>query len=369
MKIEPFILERYFARHEFSARYLLSSSDCEALSMDELLQMADPKTAALWDDLRLGYTESQGHPLLREAIAEIYPDLPPANILTVVPEEGIFILMHALLEPGDHVVCTFPGYQSLYEIARSIGCTVSNWEPDEDDGWRFDVGQLERLIRPDTRLVVINFPHNPTGYLPGLEDFKAIIELVRERGIPLLSDEMYRFLELTPGATLPSAADLYEQAISLFGLSKSFGLPGLRVGWVASQDGELLNRMLLLKDYTTICGSAPSEILGLIAVNHREKIFQMQNDRTRRNIAALNQFNDEHPSLFILNQPVGGSVCFPRLLGVQDAEAFCTRLVEEAGIMLVPSTTFKYGNSHVRIGFGRDDFPEVLSHFSNFLKR
>ena len=137
MKISTFDLERYFAKYEFSARYLLSCSDCEPLLMSELLQMADRETRQLWENLKLGYTETYGHPLLRKTIAEIYQGTNPENVLGVVPEEGIFLVMNALLEPGDHVICTFPGYQSLYEIARSIGCKVSAWEPDERQGMEF----------------------------------------------------------------------------------------------------------------------------------------------------------------------------------------------------------------------------------------
>ena len=128
MNIAPFELERYFAKYEFSSRYLLSASDCESLPMPELLAMADAETAGMWAELRLGYTESAGHPLLREAIAAMYAGIEARDTLVVVPEEGIFLLMHALLRPGDHVVCTFPGYQSLYEVARAIGCDVSTWE-------------------------------------------------------------------------------------------------------------------------------------------------------------------------------------------------------------------------------------------------
>ena len=230
MKIEPFALERFFGKHEFSARTLLSSSDCESLAMADLLAMADGPTRKAWDELRLGYTETHGHPALRKAVSELYGGLGPDNVLTVVPEEGIFLLMHALLRPEDHVVCTFPGYQSLHEVARSLGCDVSLWMPDEEAGWVFSPERLEGLLQDDTRLVVMNFPHNPTGTLPTRDAFASMVARVRERGAYLLSDEMYRFLELDPEARLPAACTVYSKAITLSGLSKSFGLPGLRVG-------------------------------------------------------------------------------------------------------------------------------------------
>jgi aspartate/methionine/tyrosine aminotransferase len=368
MKIAPFALERYFAQHEFSARYLLSSSDCESLAMSDLLAMADYKTAQLWEQLKLGYTESSGHPLLRETIAGIYSEIRTEDVRVVVPEEGIFLLMHALLKPGDHVVCTFPGYQSLYEIARSIGCELSTWEPDEARGWHFDVEELQEKMRANTKLVVVNFPHNPTGYVPSREEFEAIIQIVRERGTYLLSDEMYRFLEIDEGTSLPAACERYNRAVSLFGLSKTFGLPGLRIGWLTSRDNKVLERVNELKDYTTICSSAPSEILAIIALQNRSEIIRQQVERARRNVAVLEAFFAARQDWFRWHRPIGGSVCFPRMTVVNDTASFCDQLIQETGIMLVPSSQFQFGRQHIRIGFGRDDLPEVMDRFSAYLE-
>jgi len=369
MEIATFELERYFARHEFTTHYLLSSSDCESLSMAELLEMSDPETMRMWQELRLGYTESLGHPLLCETIAELYSAIQAENILVAIPEECIFLLMHALLEPGDHVVCTFPGYQSLYEIARSIGCQVSTWIPHEAHDWRFAVEDLAGMLRTNTKLVVANFPHNPTGYVPPLEEFLAMIDIVRERGAFLFSDEMYRFLEVDQGSTLPGACELYERAFSLFGLSKTFGLPGLRIGWLASQDTATLEQVSLLKDYTTICSSAPSEVLAIIALRARESIITQQNDRIDRNIRHLEVFFDQYRDLFSWVRPKGGSICFPRLLVDKNSYDFCEQLVKAESILLAPSRAFQFGDQHVRFGFGRDNLPQVVERFSHYLDR
>ena len=369
MQISPFHLERYFAKYEFSAHYLLSSSDCEALSMHELLGMADPQMRDLWDQLKLGYTESWGHPLLREEIANIYERIDPASVLTIVPEEGIYLVMRALLQTGDHLICTFPGYQSLYEIARSIGSEVSNWEPDEKQGWKFSISDLENALRPNTRLVVMNFPHNPTGYVPSEEEFTSMVDLASRQGAFILSDEMYRFLEVKPGTTLPAACDLYENAISLFGLSKSFGLPGLRVGWLACQNGELMEQVSQLKDYTTICGSAPSELLAIIALRNMQQIISQQTKRVHKNVAVLDAFASRHQEKICLNLPMGGSICFPRMLGIDDTYGFCEQLVEKTGIMMAPSRVFQFGDHHLRVGVGRENFPHVLGLFEQYLEQ
>lgn len=368
MQIESFALERFFGKHEFSAEILLASSDCEALSMAELVAMADAETGRMWADLKLGYTETPGHPGLREAVAGLYEGVDREGVLVVVPEEGIFLLMHALLAPGDHVVCTFPGYQSLYEVARFLGCDVSLWTPEEERAWEFNVQELDALLRDDTRLVVVNFPHNPTGFLPDRDVFGSLVECVRRQGAYLLSDEMYRFLEIDSQDRLPAACDCYARAITLSGLSKSYGLPGLRIGWLATQDSEVLQRVSRLKDYTTICSSAPSEILALMALRCRDRIIALQRSRIQTNLRVLDSFFQEYRDWFCWNRPRSGSVCFPRMHAVQDTLAFCETLVKETGVMLAPSRMFHYGDRHVRFGFGRDSLPDGIDRLSAYLR-
>ncbi len=286
MSLAPFKLERYFAEHEFTAKHLLSPSDCESMGLPELLTLADEETIGLWERLWLGYTESQGHPVLREEIARLYPGVPAEGVLIAAPEEAIFVLMHALLQPGDEIILTWPAYQSLEEVARSIGCNVIRWPLRvESGGWTLDADELNRLATGRTRLVVVNFPHNPTGYLPDRPTWRRILQTAAARGLTLFSDEMYRGLEYDEALCLPPACSIYERAVTLSGLSKSFGLPGLRIGWLATQDEELLGRAGEIKDYTTICSSAPSEILGIVALRARERIVGRNLDIVRSNLA------------------------------------------------------------------------------------
>jgi aspartate/methionine/tyrosine aminotransferase len=369
MELPRFKLERYFARHEFSARHLLACSDCEPLSMEELLSMADQETGEIWRSLRLGYTESAGHPVLRREIAATYEGIEPSSVVVAAPEECIFLTMTALLAPGDHVVCTFPGYQSLYEIARSLGCEVSLWKPDEADSWRFDPADLGKLLRENTRLVAVNFPHNPTGSLLSQGEFESVIAQARDIGATLLADEMYRHLEFEEGRTLPAACELYDRALSLSGLSKVYGFPGLRLGWLATADSEALNRVCEMKDYTTICLSAPSEVLGIIALRNRGAIIDQQLARVRRNLARLDEFFGDFADCLRWNRPRGGSIGFPRVECAEDTDGFCAELVERADIMLLPGSVFSYGKRHVRIGFGREDLPEVLDRFAEYLAK
>ncbi|MBI5244995.1 MAG: aminotransferase class I/II-fold pyridoxal phosphate-dependent enzyme [Elusimicrobia bacterium] len=366
MKLTPFSCERLFARHEFSARYLLCSSDCEGLGQSEALAMADAETARLWSGLRLGYTESQGLPLLREEIARLNPGCGPDDILVLAPEEGIFLAMNCLLSAGDRVVCTWPGYQSLYQIAESLGCAVDRWEP-EPERWSFDLGRLEKALRPNTKLIVVNFPHNPTGALPAAAVFRRLIEIARRRGIALFSDEMYRFLELDAADRLPSAAECYEKAISLSGMSKAFGMAGVRIGWLATRDKELMQGLREFKDYTTICNSAPSEVLALIGLRGRERILENHLTRIRRNLALLDSFFSRRADQFRWTRPRAGTVAFPELLR-EDPDRLCEEAVTRAGVMLLPSSVYGYPRPHLRFGFGRENMPQALERFEAFLE-
>ncbi|MEX1138177.1 MAG: aminotransferase class I/II-fold pyridoxal phosphate-dependent enzyme [Bacteroidota bacterium] len=369
MNISPFELERYFAKHEFTARYLLSSSDCESLSLQELLAMADSTTRELWQGLRLGYTESAGHPLLRREIANLYKSVWPDDVLVLAPEEGIFIAMNALLQRGDHAIMLAPAYQSLYEIPTSLGVEVTRWTL-ETDGvrWKLDLAFLERHVKPSTKLLIINFPHNPTGFHPDHDSLKRIIDFAREKKIVVFSDEMYRYLEYHTKDRLPGVCDLSEKNVALGGLSKSFALPGLRIGWLATKDQELMKKLRTLKDYTTICSSAPSEVLAIMALRARDRIIDRTLKIIEDNLGHADRFFAGYHKYFEWIVPLASAVAFPRLKGTDTIERFCDKLVESKGVMIVPGSLFDFPGNHFRIGLGRRNFPEGLKKLGEFVE-
>ena len=358
--IREFGLERFFAKHEFAARHVLAASDVEGMPMSELLALADDETRPLWDGLRLGYTESAGHPLLRREIAAMYEGLQADDVLTFAgAEEGIFVAMHAALQAGDHVAVVTPAYQSLHEVARSIGADVSDIPLNPRD-WSLDTTRLVETLQPHTRMVVINFPHNPTGAHIDREQLEDIVRICRDRDILLFSDEVYRLLEHEPADLLPPAATLYEGALSLGVMSKSFALAGLRIGWIATRNRDLLARMAAFKDYTSICSSAPSEILALIALRARDRVLARSNEIVRRNLPALHDFMERHAAQLSWVPPRAGSVCFPRFVADIDAEIVAELLIEKAGVVILPGGRFQFGRAYFRLGFGRDDTVEGL---------
>lgn len=367
MTIREFQLERYFAQWEFAAPYLLSASDCETMSIGELLGLAGVPLSRL-ADLRLGYTESQGDPALRATIARFHSHISPDQVVvTNAPEEAIYLATAALLDPGDRVVVQTPCYQSLFELAAFRGCDVHTWPLVETGaGWQMDLDHLANLVTSDTRLLIINVPHNPTGYLPAAAEFEAILELAARRGVWLFCDEMYRGLEYDLADRLPSASDRYPQAISLWGMSKTFGLAGLRIGWLTTQDHQLVKSLLRLKDYTTICNNAPGEFLADVALNQAEAIIQRNVGIIRANLGYVEKFMTRWPDLFTWNEPRAGPVAFGGLRE-GSAAAFCQIVVRQSGALLVPSTLFDFGDSHIRWGLGRRNFQKGLSVLDAYL--
>ena len=369
MRIPDFALERFFARWEFAVRHLLCASDVEGWRMADVLALADDETAALWADLRLGYTEAPGHPLLRAEIATLYDTIEPDDVLVFAgAEEAIFCLSNVLLGPGDHAVVTWPGYQSLYEVGRAAGADVFLHELRENDGWTLDVGRLIAALRPTTRLVVVNAPHNPTGMLPTLSEWTRLTGELEARGIHLLADEVYRFLEVDPAGRLTAGADALPLGVSLGVMSKSFALAGLRIGWLATRDRDLLARCAAFKDYTTICSSAPAEILALIGLRARDIVLARSRRIVDANLARLDDFFAAHADRFSWVRPRGGSIGFPRLLDPEPIDAFAARLVEAEGVLLLPGSQFGFEGNHFRIGFGREDLPGALAGLERFLE-
>lgn len=368
MQIADFALERYFARWEFAVRHVLCASDVEGWRMADLLALADDEARARWEGLRLGYTESAGDPALRAEIARLYETLEGGDVLVFSgAEEAIFCLLSTAVGPGDHAIVTWPGYQSLHEVARASGAEVTLHDLREADGWDLDVERLVAGIRPATRLVVVNAPHNPTGMLPSPAAWQALADACAERGVRLVADEVYRFLEHDGRAPLAAGADLDPSFVSIGVLSKSFALAGLRIGWLASRDRDLLARCAAFKDYTTICAAAPSEVLGLVALRARENILARSRAIVAANLASFDAFLAARRGFASWVRPAGGSVGFPRLTATLDADGLAAELVGAEGVLLLPGSAFGHAGNHVRVGLGRSDFGAALQRLEAFL--
>lgn len=369
MKIIPFETEHFFARYEFSTPYLLSVSDCESMTVGELLDISR------WDGqrltgLRLGYTESQGNPELRAAVARDYEIVTDDDVIILgSPIEGIYLTLRALLEPDDQAIVLTPAYDALINVTEHICQDVRRWPlRAADGGWQLDFELLGQLISDDTRLIIVNFPHNPTGFLPSHEEFAQLIEIARGRGIWLYCDEIYRGLEYQPGDRLSSAADLYENSVVLSGLSKTHGLPGLRSGWLVVRDEKIRQDLINWKHYTSICPPAPSEILALAALESGSRLPDRSRSIIKDNLTFANQFFSRWEGFFRWIPPQAGSVALVGI-DVPSATSYCHDLARDAGVLLLPSKFMGYDDYHVRFGFGRRSFSEALDHYDEYLKK
>jgi aspartate/methionine/tyrosine aminotransferase len=371
--LPDFRLETYFSRWEFRARFNLAGSDVESMRVDELLALADSDDRETWRDLRLGYTETFGSPALRRAIADTYRVIDADQVLCFAgAQEGIFCATQALLDPSDHVVVVVPNYQSTEEVPLSI-CAVTGVELKQvDRTWKLDLDDIRAAVRPNTKLISINFPNNPTGAVIDRATFDGLIALAAERGIYVFADEVYRGLERDPERMLPNAADVYARALSLGVMSKSYGLPGLRIGWIACQDASVLSRLERMKHYTSICNAGPSEVLATIALKAGDTILERNRALVRENAGRVTAFMSRYPELFDWQEPDGGCIAFPRYLGAEGVDEFCRASVEESGVLLLPNSVYRsrvapVPNDRFRIGFGRRNLPDALARLDEHL--
>jgi len=385
--LEPFALERYFSLHEFSAPYLLSPSDTEPRSLRDVIKRADPECRERWESLMLGYTESRGLPALRDAVADFVSESSnaPAGSLSgedvlifSCAEEAIYTVARVLLRPGDQVACMWPAYQSLFQVALNTGAVIHPLEAAFVDGaWDINHEAIDRAITAGTRMVVANVPHNPTGMVPSQASWSRLHERVRASGATFFADEVYRPLrgasaELPPSPVI--ASDL--PAISLGSVSKAFGLAGVRIGWIACKDRSLLRLLEEYKDYTTICASAPAEVLALIALRNWRAIVNEQLAIVRSNGVLFSSFQAGFSRLVEGAQGQAGSTCFPKWLGPGTARQMADRAVSDSGVMVLPGDTFDPNNvgggagdirQRFRVGLGRRSLATVLDRFADHL--
>jgi aspartate/methionine/tyrosine aminotransferase len=362
MKLPIFKLEDYLSHHEFTAPHLLCCSDAQTLSMKELVSYANDETFAQWGNLTLGYTEVQGDPGLRADIAGLYDGLTPDHIFCFAgAEEGIFTTFQALLSQNDHVIVFTPCYQSLRDIPATLGCGVTTIELREENNWRIDLNTLKSALRPNTKLVIMNTPHNPTGQMVDQLTLDAMIAMLRHNGTYLFSDEVYFHLGPTSTQWPKQIAELYERGISLNVMSKAYGLAGLRIGWIASQDKSLLKQCEYVKHYLTICNAAPSEVLSRMAIRARDRIIGRNNQIIDENTGLFEDFLVCHGDTFSWVKPVGGCTGFVRYHGKETTDDLAQKLIDSCGVLIMPSSIYDAGTKHFRIGLGRQNFGEGLS--------
>lgn len=368
MKLNDFALECYFGKYEFSAPYLLAQSDCEAMSTRELLAM-EPGAEQAYLDTWLGYTETWGDPGLRAQVASLYQTMCADDVLLLCgAQEGILAYMNVMLSTGDHMIVMYPNYPSAWEAVRAIpGCTISQWQVrDNGIGWVVDFDELESLIRPETKLIAVNTPNNPTGYTFTNAELRRLCGICQKHGLYLFCDEVYKGLELD-GESREWAADLYDKAVSLGVMSKAYGLAGLRVGWIVSRDHEILEKLVRFKHYTSICDAAPSEYLGQIALKHGAELLARNRGIIQENLQIADGFFACYRHIFEQKPIHAGPIAFHKLLLDMPIDRFCDLAVSKKGVLLLPGSVYGSELPYFRMGYGRKNFGENLAKLDEFL--
>lgn len=369
MKIARFETEHFFAKYEFNTPYQLCNSDCETMSIEALLELADVSLTALTQQT-LGYTESQGNPELRQSIANTYQYCSPENIIVLAtPVEGIYLTARAILNPGDEVIVLSPAYDALINMFEHVvgNQNVKKWNfHPSDNGWELRIEELSQLLSSKTKMIVVNFPHNPTGYIPSPQMQQNIITIAEQNDVWLFSDEMYFGLVHEGTEKIPSMADLSPKAIVLSGLSKTYGLPGLRTGWLVVPNEQLKEEYVNWKFYTSICSPGPSEFLATAALKVWNELRQRSLTQINSNLKIADEFFHRWPSHFTWHRPLAGSTALVRF-HVNSVNQITERLATEAGVLIQSGQTLGSDDQHMRVGFGRSAFATAIGKFDNWL--
>jgi len=365
MKVTPFTLERFFSQTEFNVRYHLAASAIQAWSLRELLNLAnDPDLQFSLYATRLDYTQPEGIPELRREISRLYsaPTDPDHVFVTIGAIEANYLLLSTLLEPGDRFIVQTPYYQQLSQVGIDLGATALLWHYREDKG--FDIQEFKALLEQKPALVMLNTPHNPTGFVFSPHEMKQIADLCLERGIFLLSDEVYRELGET---LLPSIRDYSSQAVSIGSMSKAYGLAGLRVGWMVAPP-EIIARCAAKRDYTSLCSPVIGQHLAQTALRHKSKIWDRNRQLRRRNITLLENFLKENPTLR-WKKSEAGVVAWVSYSTKIPSEQLGWELHKQ-GVLVAPGIFFGE-EDHFRLGFGGNsgELEAGLAILSDYFKK
>ncbi|GAN46994.1 class I and II aminotransferase [Methylobacterium sp. ME121] len=369
-----FALAAYLDRWSACAHHDLAASDSEPLSLAALLRLAGPEDRPRWRRADLGYADPRGASWLRATIAGCYRRLAADDVLVSAgAQEAVACVLSALLGPADHAVVVVPIYQPS-ELVVSRLCAADGVALRPEPAWTLDLDGLVAAIRPNTRLVLMNFPNSPTGASLDRTTLERLVDLCRRHGLWLVNDEVYRQTDLDPGRAVPPVVDVYERGISINGLSKGFGLPGLRVGWAACRDRGALDRVLAVKSLLSSCLAGPSEILAQVALRAEQRLTGRARAIGRRNHHRLRALLDRYPNLFDPEEPTNLAFACPRFRGREGATEFSKALASEDGVLVLPSALWHSAlapvpTDRLRLGLGRVGSGAALGILGDHLQR
>lgn len=367
MRLPPFPLVDWFATAEGRFDLSLSHSDCEPLSV---LDLFNERELAEFAEFRLGYGTFAGLERLRNIVASQYSTIHKDHVLIFSgASEATYTFMRAMVEPGDEVVAQSPLFNTLHGVARSIGCKLTDWRPTDEVACKFDVSVLPGICNERTKLIVFNFPHNPTGQMISESDLRLILDTARRSDAFVFSDEQFRLLEMPSTPTLPAACDLYDKAISVTGVSKTHGLGGLRIGWLATRCRDVISAARTYRFYTTEMTNTPCQILASRALEQGDEILNRNRSQIAANVERLRAFANQRQDTLVFHPPQGGTMAMVEQKTSLTSTEFCERLLDEEQVFLVPGSAMSMSDRLLRFGLGRRDFADGLERLGRFLSR
>ncbi|WP_099975050.1 aminotransferase [Lactobacillus terrae] len=355
MKINAFGVEEWLNIHEREAKYDLAQSTVKSFSMNELNKLTNSKD--LYSDLdkqKMNYGWIEGSPEFKEEVSKLYKNVAPENVLQTNGATGANLLaIYSLIEPGDHVISAYPSYQQLYDIPESLGAEVSYWELKEENGWYPDIDELKKLIKKNTKMICLNNANNPTGTIIDRDYLMKIVEIAKEIDAYILVDEVY--LPFDSSVKYSPIIDLYEKGISINSLSKTYSIPGIRIGWTAT-NSELADIFRKYRDYTMICAGVFNDQIATIVLKNRDKILQRNSNLVKANLDIYKEWVEETPDISCVF-PAEVSTSFIKFEKIKDTKTFCEKLLQDTGVLLVPGEAFDEPG-FARLGYCTD--PETL---------
>lgn len=369
MKLPRFGVEEWLNVHETNAIYDIAGVSIAALTLEELFALSDTNPEDFYKKLqgtKLNYGWIEGSPEFKEAVSQLYEQISPEQILQTNGATGANLLvLYSLIEPGDHVISLYPTYQQLYDIPKSLGAEVDLWQIEEENGWLPDLEKLRQLIRPNTKMICINNANNPTGAVMDRAYLEELAAIAGEVGAYILSDEVYRSFS---GLDVPSIIDVYDKGIAVNSLSKTYSLPGIRVGWVAANH-QVTDILRDYRDYTMICAGVFDDMVAQLALASRKEILKRNRRILEENLAILDQWIEKEPLVSYI-RPAVVSTSFVKIAVDMPMEDFCLQLLQEYGVLLVPGNRFDR-DGYVRLGYAceQETLIKGLEKLSQFLRR
>jgi aspartate/methionine/tyrosine aminotransferase len=365
MRLKPFLLDTWLDQYEHRIEFNLGASTGPTWTVNDILALADDETLHRFLNHKLVYGRPAGADSLREAIAEMQ-GVPVESVQVMTgSSEALVAMMWLANEPGANVILPLPGFTTFSALPESLGIETRYYRVRRENQFRIDIDEIKHLADSNTKLILVNCPHNPTGATISDDDMEALHAFTAERGIQLVSDEVYHPIyhgrKTTSAARLPHATVIHD-------LSKAFSIAGVRTGWMIEHDAKRRQQYWTARAYFSICNGTTGEILAEIAIRNRDKVLGRTQEVASRNLKLLDQFMAEHREVLGWIRPQGGMTAFPWLVTGEDARPFC-QAATERGILLAPGDCFEVP-SHFRLGFAAAgfEFSRALDRFGEFVK-